>query len=82
MYAALNWCQEHHTEIVDTLRTLLGGYPLVMPASIDVMTDDALREHLRALVEDAVDRGGRAPQALQARLGHRRHRVRRPPHAL
>ena len=25
MYATLNWCQEHHTEIVDTLRTLLGG---------------------------------------------------------
>ena len=44
MYAALNWCQEHHTEIVDTLRTLLGGYPMVMPASIDVVTDPALRE--------------------------------------
>jgi 4-hydroxyphenylacetate 3-monooxygenase len=44
MYAALNWCQEHHTEIIDTLRTLLGAYPLVMPASIDVMADDALRE--------------------------------------
>ena len=44
MYAGLNWCQEHHTEIIDTLRTLLGGYPLVMPASIDVMTDGALRE--------------------------------------
>jgi 4-hydroxyphenylacetate 3-monooxygenase len=44
MYAALNWCQEHHTEIVDILRTLLGGYPLVMPASIGVMTDGPLRE--------------------------------------
>ena len=44
MYAALNWCQEHHTEIVDMLRTLLGGYPLVMPASLDVMTDEALRD--------------------------------------
>ena len=44
MYAALNWCQEHHTEIVDTLRTLLGGYPLVMPASIDVLTDEAMRD--------------------------------------
>jgi 4-hydroxyphenylacetate 3-monooxygenase len=44
MYAALNWCQEHHTEIVDILRTLLGGYPLVMPASIDVVTDAALRD--------------------------------------
>jgi 4-hydroxyphenylacetate 3-monooxygenase len=44
MYAALNWCQEHHTEIIDTLRSLLGGYPLVMPASIDVVTDEALRD--------------------------------------
>ena len=59
MYAALNWCQEHHTEIVDTLRTLLGGIPLLMPASIDVMTDEALRGTVRALVEDAVDRGAR-----------------------
>jgi 4-hydroxyphenylacetate 3-monooxygenase len=44
MYAALNWCQEHHTEIVDMLRTLLGGIPLLMPASIDVMTDASLRD--------------------------------------
>ena len=39
MYAALNWCQEHHSEIVDMLRTLLGGIPLLMPASIDVLSD-------------------------------------------
>ncbi len=44
MYASLNWCQEHHTEIVDSLRTLLGGIPLLMPASIDVMTDNGLRD--------------------------------------
>jgi 4-hydroxyphenylacetate 3-monooxygenase len=44
MYAALNWCQEHHSEIVDLLRTLLGGIPLLMPASIDVMTEPALRD--------------------------------------
>jgi 4-hydroxyphenylacetate 3-monooxygenase len=44
MYAALNWCQEHHTEIIDILRTLLGGYPLVMPASIDVLKDSTLRD--------------------------------------
>jgi 4-hydroxyphenylacetate 3-monooxygenase len=43
MYAALNWCQEHHSEIVDLLRTLLGGIPLLMPASIDVMTQPKLR---------------------------------------
>ena len=28
MYATLNWCQEHHTEIIDTLRTLAGAAPL------------------------------------------------------
>jgi 4-hydroxyphenylacetate 3-monooxygenase len=44
MYAALNWCQEHHSEIVDTLRTLLGGIPLLMPASIDVLGDASLRD--------------------------------------
>jgi 4-hydroxyphenylacetate 3-monooxygenase len=44
MYATLNWCQEHHTEIIDMLRTFLGGYPLLMPASIDVIQDDGLRE--------------------------------------
>ena len=44
MYAALNWCQEHHSEIVDTLRTLVGGIPMLMPASIDVMTDVGLRD--------------------------------------
>ena len=32
------------SEIVDMLRTLLGGIPLLMPASIDVMTDDTLRD--------------------------------------
>src|SRR5690606_1237655 len=44
MYAALNWCQEHHSEIIDIVRTLLGGIPLQMPASIDVLQDEALRE--------------------------------------
>jgi 4-hydroxyphenylacetate 3-monooxygenase len=44
MYAALNWCQEQHAKIIDALRTLLGGYPLVMPASIDVITDEGMRD--------------------------------------
>jgi 4-hydroxyphenylacetate 3-monooxygenase len=43
VYAALNWCQEHHTEIVDTLRTLAGAAPLQMPASIDLLADPELR---------------------------------------
>jgi 4-hydroxyphenylacetate 3-monooxygenase len=44
MYAALNWCQEHHTEIIDALRTLLGGAPLQLPASIDILEDPALKD--------------------------------------
>jgi 4-hydroxyphenylacetate 3-monooxygenase len=44
VYAALNWCQEHHAEIIDILRTLLGGYPMVMAASIDVITNNELRD--------------------------------------
>ncbi|HTS41102.1 MAG TPA: 4-hydroxyphenylacetate 3-hydroxylase N-terminal domain-containing protein [Xanthobacteraceae bacterium] len=60
MYAALNWCQEHHTEIIDTLRTLLGAYPMVMPSSIDVMSDDGLRDRFerwwKTASIEAVDR--------------------------
>jgi 4-hydroxyphenylacetate 3-monooxygenase len=44
MYAALNWCQENHSAIIDALRTLLGALPLQMPASIDVLSDPALRD--------------------------------------
>ena len=47
MYAAVNWCQEHHSEIIDLLRTLLGGVPLQMPASIDVLSDPALGDQFR-----------------------------------
>jgi 4-hydroxyphenylacetate 3-monooxygenase len=43
MYAALNWCQEHHSEIIDTLRSLAGGAALQMPASVDVLETPALR---------------------------------------
>ena len=60
MYAALNWCQEHHTEIIDTLRTLLGAYPMVMPSSIDVMSDAGLRDRFerwwKTASIEAVDR--------------------------
>jgi len=44
MYATLNWCQEHHTEIIDALRTLAGAAPLQMPASIDLVADRELKE--------------------------------------
>jgi 4-hydroxyphenylacetate 3-monooxygenase len=43
MYATLNWCQEHHSEVIDILRTLLGGVPLQMPASSNVVENPKLK---------------------------------------
>ncbi len=44
MYAALNWCTEGHSAIIDVLRELCGGGVFQMPADIDVMHDPTLRE--------------------------------------
>ena len=45
MYAALNWCTENHSAIIDVLRELCGGGVFQMPASITVMHDEKLREN-------------------------------------
>jgi len=44
MYAALNWCTESHSAIIDQLRELAGGGVFQMPASVDVMHDPELRK--------------------------------------
>jgi 4-hydroxyphenylacetate 3-monooxygenase len=44
MYAALNWCTEGHSGLVDTLRELSGGGVFQMPASATVMHDPEMRE--------------------------------------
>ncbi|MGE5638778.1 MAG: 4-hydroxyphenylacetate 3-hydroxylase family protein [Clostridia bacterium] len=43
MYAALNWCTESHSSIIDALRELCGGGVFQMPADISVMQDPKLR---------------------------------------
>lgn len=43
VYAALNWCTENHSHIVDQLRELCGGSVFQMPADISVMADPARR---------------------------------------
>lgn len=43
MYAALNWCTESHSAIIETLRELCGGGIFQMPADITVMHDAKLR---------------------------------------
>ncbi|HWM42284.1 MAG TPA: 4-hydroxyphenylacetate 3-hydroxylase N-terminal domain-containing protein [Burkholderiales bacterium] len=44
MYAALNWCTESHSAIIDALRELIGGGIFQMPADITVMHDAKLRQ--------------------------------------
>ncbi len=43
MYAALNWCTENHSAIIDIVRELCGGGVFQMPADISVMQDPELR---------------------------------------
>ena len=43
MYAALNWCTESYSKIVDQLRELSGGGVFQMPASSSVIFDETLR---------------------------------------
>ena len=43
VYAALNWCTESNSAIIDQLRELCGGGVFQMPADISVMRDPALR---------------------------------------
>jgi 4-hydroxyphenylacetate 3-monooxygenase len=44
MYAALNWCTESYSPIIDQLRELSGGGVFQMPASATVMHDPKVRE--------------------------------------
>ncbi len=44
MYAALNWCTESHSTIIDALRELMGGGIFQMPADSSVMHEPKLKE--------------------------------------
>jgi 4-hydroxyphenylacetate 3-monooxygenase len=43
MYAALNWCTESHSAIIDALRELCGGGIFQMPADASVMHEPKLK---------------------------------------
>jgi 4-hydroxyphenylacetate 3-monooxygenase len=43
MYAALNWCIESYSSLIDILRELSGGGVFQMPASVSVLEDPDLR---------------------------------------
>jgi 4-hydroxyphenylacetate 3-monooxygenase len=44
MYAALNWCTESYSSIIDILRELCGGSVFQMPADASIFENPALRE--------------------------------------
>lgn len=44
MYAALNWCTESYSAIIDILRELCGGGVFQMPADISVMDDPQMKK--------------------------------------
>ena len=48
VYAALHWCTNHHSEICDTVRELMGAGPFQMPADASVLTDEKLRAAFEA----------------------------------
>ncbi len=60
MYAALNWCTEGHSAIIDVVRELCGGGVFQMPADISVMQDPMLRKQFETYFQTpqmgAVDR--------------------------
>ncbi|HTS39135.1 MAG TPA: 4-hydroxyphenylacetate 3-hydroxylase N-terminal domain-containing protein [Xanthobacteraceae bacterium] len=43
-YAALHWCTNHHSEICDTVRELMGAGTFQMPADSSVLDDKTTRE--------------------------------------
>jgi 4-hydroxyphenylacetate 3-monooxygenase len=60
MYAAMNWCVEQYSGLVDVLRDLCGGAAMQMPADCSVLEDEALartfREYWQTPQMDAVRR--------------------------
>jgi 4-hydroxyphenylacetate 3-monooxygenase len=48
VYAALNWCTENYSTIIDQIRELSGGSVFQMPADISVMHNPELRAEFEA----------------------------------
>jgi 4-hydroxyphenylacetate 3-monooxygenase len=44
VYAALHWCTNHHSEICDTVRELMGAGVFQLPADATVLDDPELKE--------------------------------------
>ena len=82
MYAGLDWCTQNYSTFIDELRQLCGGGVLQMPADISVMDDPELARQFATYLAEPAGRRRHPDEAVQARLGHGRLRVRRPPPAI
>ena len=82
VYAALHWCTNHHAEICDTVRELMGAGVFQMPADASVLKDAKLRELFETYWSVPGQSAQRSHEAAQSRLGPARLRLRRPAHAV
>ena len=44
VYAALNWCTNHYSEICDSVRELMGAGVFQMPADVSVLSNVSTRD--------------------------------------
>ena len=82
VYAALHWCTNHHAEICDTVRELMGAGVFQMPADVSVLDDPRYARRVRDLLVGAGTIGEGPDEAIQARVGPARIRFRRTAHAI
>ena len=81
VYAALHWCTNHHAEICDTVRELMGAGVFQMPADASVLKDESCAKPSRPIGRCRAI-GDRPHEASQSRVGPARLGLRRAPHAV
>ncbi len=69
MYAALNWCTEGHSAIIDVIRELCGGGVFQMPADISVMHNPQMRQDFETYWQTPQLGAVGQDEAVQACLG-------------
>ena len=82
MYAGARLVHAELQPFIDELRELCGGGVFQMPADISVMDDPELAQQFETYWQTPQADARHAHEAVQARLGHGRLGVRRPPPAI
>ena len=82
VYAALHWCTNHHSEICDTVRELMGAGVFQMPADASVLKDPKLRETFETYWSVPGQTGAGPHEAAQPGVGPARFGLCRAAHAV